>query len=95
MGSKPATRVEALLDDLCRNYGYCLPPNEQEALMADPPDELDAFVDAVLIAEGEDPALFDRRLRLELSDVVRDWLFDDGQGRGSRSGLPRLSSSSE
>jgi hypothetical protein len=80
--------MEALLDDLCRTYGYCLPPDEQEALLANPPQDVDAFVDAVLVAEGEDPALYDKRMRLELSDVIRDWLFDEGRGKGTKSGLP-------
>jgi hypothetical protein len=89
VGLKPATRVEALLYELCVTYGYCLPPNEQEALEADPPTDAYAFVDAVLIAEGMDPSLADKHARSELRDVVRDWLFDDGRGRGSKSGLPR------
>jgi hypothetical protein len=88
MGSKPETRVEALLYDLCATYGYCLPPDEQEAILADPPQDLDSFVDAVLVAEGEDPSFFDKRMRSDLSDVVRDWLFGDGQGKGTKSGLP-------
>jgi hypothetical protein len=45
-------------------------------------------VDAVVAAEGRDPIMLDKRERLDMSDLVRDWLFDDGQGRGTRSGLP-------
>jgi hypothetical protein len=92
MGFKPETRVEALLDELCRVYGYCLRPEDEAALLADPPQDMDAFVDAVLVADGEDPSLFDKRMRSELSDVVRDWLFDDGRGKGSKSGLPLVPS---
>jgi len=88
MGSKPETRVEALLYDLCVTYGYCLPPNEQEALLSNPPQDVDSFVDAVLVAEGEDLSLFDKQMRSDLSDVVRDWLFDEGRGKESKSGLP-------
>jgi hypothetical protein len=48
----------------------------------------------VLRAEGRDPILVDKEERHELREVVREWLFDDGQGRGSKSGLPRLASDS-
>lgn|GEM_PF-6149247 len=87
--SKPASRVEAALGELCVKYGYCLPEEQAAALLSDVPEDADAFVDAVLIAEGRDPALADTRERHALRDVVRDWLFD-GQGRGAKSGLPRL-----
>jgi hypothetical protein len=89
MGSKPANRLEALLIELCADYGYCLPPSEEAALIAAPPEELEAFVDAVLLAHGEIPELYDQRERHVLREVVRDWLFDEGEGKGSRSGLPR------
>jgi hypothetical protein len=93
MGSKPTTRVEALLDDLCLTYGYCLPPDHYEALLADPPQDVEALVYAVLVAEGEipeghDPRLVNKRTRREVGDVVRDWLFDEGRGKGTKSGLP-------
>jgi len=52
------------------------------------PETIDEFVDAVLVAEGVDPSLTDSRTRWRLSEVVRDWLFDEGAGKGSRSGLP-------
>ncbi len=87
MGFKPLDRVDALLDELCRVYGYCLPPDEWERLVAAPPQDLDAFVDAILAAEGEDPELVDKRARTEVSEVVREWLFDDGRGKGTSSGL--------
>jgi hypothetical protein len=88
MGAKPTTRVEALLHELCVGYGYCLPPDEHARLVAKPPQDVDAFVDAVLVAEGESPNGLDKRARIALSEVVRDWLFDDGRGKGTKSGLP-------
>jgi hypothetical protein len=92
VGHKPTTRLEALLDELCATYGYCLPSDQEAAILADPPQDLDldAFVDAVLLADGDDPGLTDKRIRAELSDVVRDWLFDDDRGKGTKSGLPRF-----
>lgn len=90
--SAPESCAEALLYELCVGYGYCLTDDVANALLADPPDDPDSFVDAVLVAEGLDPLLEDKHVREELRGVVRDWLFDDGSGRGAKSGLPRLPS---
>ena len=90
MGTLPTSRVEALLIDLCVVYGYCLPSEAQEELLANPPDNPETFVDAVVVAEGLDPTALDKRSRDQLADLVRDWLFDNGEGRGTKSGLPRL-----
>jgi hypothetical protein len=94
MGRKPVCRVEALLDDLCVRHGYCLSPDQQAALIEALPEDVDAFVDAVLRAEGMDPASADKQSRLSLSELVRDWFIDEGQGTGTRSGLPLLPPSS-
>jgi hypothetical protein len=69
-------------------YGYCLPPDEHAALLSDPPSTAEEFVDAVLRAEGFDPSLADKRAKRQLTEVVRDWLFDGGRGKGTGSGLP-------
>ena len=64
MGDEPDARVRALLSELCVRYGYCLSPDAQNTLLAEPPHEPDAFIDAVLPAEGRDPMLGrDFRLR--------------------------------
>jgi hypothetical protein len=90
---KPESCADAALDELCVRYGYCLVGEKAEALLANVPDDPDGFVDAVLIAEGHpNPALLDKHERHELCEVVRDWLYDDGKGRGAKSGLPRLPS---
>ena len=88
--SKPASRGEAALQELCEKHGYCLSGTKAEALLADVPEAADTFIDAVLIAEGRNPTLIDEGERYELREVVRDWLFADGKGRGAKSGLPRL-----
>jgi hypothetical protein len=88
--SKPVSCAEAALAELCAKYGYCLGEENNQAILSDVPENPDSFVDAVLAAEGFDPALIDKRHRLALREVVCDWLFDDGQGCGAKSGLPRL-----
>jgi hypothetical protein len=89
VGTKPTSCAEAALDELCDRYGYCVQAPEVEALVTDVPESAEAFLNSVLAAEGGNP---DKREREELLGVIRDWLFDDGIGRGTKSGLPRLSS---
>ena len=86
--AKQITRVEALLWDLCTKYGFCLSPDDRAALVAAPPGDVDSFVDAVLVAEGLDAMLCDNHTRGYLGEKVRDWLFDERRGKGSKSGLP-------
>jgi hypothetical protein len=62
--------VQHLLYELCTDLGLCLPPEAQRALVAQPPENVDAFTEAVLIAEGLDPVLFDKRLREDLRSRV-------------------------
>lgn len=62
--------VGRLLDDLCVQLGYCLPPETQQRIIADPPPTVDAFTDAVIDAEGLDPVLMDKRDRLEVRRIV-------------------------
>ena len=80
--------MDALLSDLCVRKGICLPPEEADALVRNPPSDPDEFVDAILIAEGIDPTLCDKQIRRWVSDAVHDWIFDEGRGKGSASGLP-------
>ena len=62
--------VDKLLDDLCVVLGYCLPPNDQLLIIADPPQTIDAFTDAVIVAEGLDPVLLDGAKRREVRRMV-------------------------
>ena len=85
MGSRPESRREALLHYLCVRYGYC-----SDLDVAAMTDALSAeeVVEAVLVAEGLDPAKCDAKTRASLAATVDDWLFDP-HGRGAKSGLPR------
>jgi hypothetical protein len=49
------TKVQWLLDDLCSRLGLCLRPDERARLEQNPPEDIDAFADAVLAAEDRDP----------------------------------------
>jgi len=48
-------QIGFLLDELCVDLGFCLPPDGQAQLMNNPPADIDAFTDAVIRAEGLDP----------------------------------------
>jgi hypothetical protein len=48
----PAFDAYGLLYDLCVRLGYCLPPESWDALMSQPPLDVDAFAKAVFLAEG-------------------------------------------
>ncbi len=62
--------LERLLDDLCVGLGLCLPPDKQEPLLSSPPADVDAFTNAVLVAEGLDPVYGDKRLRERVRRMV-------------------------
>jgi hypothetical protein len=65
-----AERVRRLLLDLCVDFGFCLPPIEQERLVAQPHDNVDAFTDAVFVAEGLNPGYANGRLWRQVRDRV-------------------------
>jgi hypothetical protein len=62
--------VETLLADLCVGYGFCLPSQEHDKLLANPPQEVSAFVDAVFIAEGLNPETASRSTYRAVRDRV-------------------------
>lgn len=65
----PPPDVASLLVELCVDLGFCPPPDEQVRLRDSPPRDVDAFTDAVFIAEGLDPR-FDNRLRSQVRERV-------------------------
>jgi hypothetical protein len=50
--------------------GYCLPPDEQDAILSNPPPDAEAFVDAVLIAEGRSPDVLTKAERRPMIEIV-------------------------
>jgi len=64
--------VRQLLDKLCIDLGFCLPPLAQSQLEQMPPDEAVAFARAVFIAEGMNPDWAGRRLFRQVRDCIAD-----------------------
>ncbi|MGN6693525.1 MAG: hypothetical protein ACTHN0_05055 [Aquihabitans sp.] len=71
MGTKPSSKEEAVLLDLCVRFGYCRPATEQiEILSRSDPAPAD-LVDAVIVAEGLDPTTVRSRTQMvELAEQI-------------------------
>lgn len=88
VGYPDATRVNSLLTEICRERGWCLPPDGEERVRKAIPDGIDMVVDTIIWVEMEmDPVLCDKSTRRWLRGKVDDWLFRRA-GRGASSGLP-------
>jgi len=48
-------RMRRLLDELCIELGFCIPPKVKAELMENPPVDETACVNAVIRAEGLEP----------------------------------------
>ena len=83
------TRTDALLWEVCVKYGWCDVRYEADAFreLVSSGADAGALVDAILRAEGA--ALTHPHRAQYLEGLVADWLFDP-DGRGARSGLPKL-----
>lgn len=77
-------QTERLLDKLCVDMGFCLPPDAQRRLIADPPAEVESFVDAVFIAEGLNPVIADRHLHRQVQAVVAEAFRKSEEAREHR-----------
>jgi len=65
------TKLQWLLDDLCSRLGFCLRPEERTRLELAPPEDIDAFANEVLAAEGMDPHdKANRALRGQVLELV-------------------------
>lgn len=62
MSAWDSTHLKWLLHDLCVKLGFCLSPEAQATLLADPPDSVEDFSIALFEAEGLDPVLAERQL---------------------------------
>ena len=48
-------QIDLLLQELCVDLGFCLPPDELIRIREKPEIDVDAFTDVVIRAEGLDP----------------------------------------
>lgn len=87
MGRRPGSRIEALLEELCVEYGYCISDADRARIVDNPPPDPDAFLTEVFLVEGRDATDLDLRDRAELVRLIDDWLFGT-DGRGTESKLP-------
>jgi hypothetical protein len=85
MSRRPVNRMDALLEELCTQHGWCLGEHDWNALVAGTHDDRDAVAAAIVRAEFGQA---DAEREAWLAPIVDDWLFDPA-GRGARSGLPR------
>jgi hypothetical protein len=59
-----------LLKTLCEQWGYCLPPQEHERILNNPPLTVYEFTDEVFVADGEDPSSADKKILNDVRTVV-------------------------
>ena len=72
-------QLDWLLEDLCTQAGFCLPPDAQRRLHEHQPEDLPSFVEAVFAAEGLSPS-HDRRLRDRVQSMIADAFARAGVG---------------
>jgi len=65
-----AAELEALLNQLCIKNGFCLPSDELRRLSADPPQEVDAFANAVILAEGLNPEMLSKQTYRAVRETI-------------------------
>jgi hypothetical protein len=61
------TEIEYLLDDLCVELGFCLSPVMKARLVKFPPKTPEKFANAVVCADGLNPATIEQEL---YSDIL-------------------------
>jgi hypothetical protein len=66
----PERDAHGLLTGLCVDFGFCLPPDDHDRLLERPPLTVDEFTDAVIRADGMDPALMEPRFRAPVRERV-------------------------
>jgi hypothetical protein len=93
-GPSSESRAELALAELCSKLGYCIPPDDRDAILADPPPDAEAFVDAVLIAEGRDLDIVLKAERRPMLDVVTQWAVYGEPETSSASDRPPFPSNS-
>lgn len=70
VGTKPGSKQEAVLVDLCVRFGCCLPISTQLEILSRRIRTPSGLVDAVVVAEGLDPADPNRPAMIEHAERV-------------------------
>jgi hypothetical protein len=76
--------MDALLEELCTKYGWCLKPEDRDALVAAGLQDREEIADSIIRAEFGEAGVQNKSTRAFLMPIVDDWLFDSA-GRGARS----------
>jgi hypothetical protein len=86
--------MDALLEDLCTTYGWCLRPEDRRVLIAAGSQDRETVTDSIIRAEFGEAGVRDADKRDFLAPIVDDWLFDPtGDDVWARPGnRPRLRS---
>jgi hypothetical protein len=74
--------TKLLLERLCTELGFCLPPAECARLLASPPTNVRDFTNAVFAAEGLNPELADKHLWRQVRDRIAEH-FQRMEGSGA------------
>ena len=64
------TEAAWLLNEICVQVGFCLPPKKREKLESNPPGDIDSFSRAVCVAEGLNPDLLERQIYRRVWHIV-------------------------
>jgi len=72
--------VRFLLQRLCVELGFCLPPDTNDRLVANVPTTIDEFTKVVFTEEGLDPMAADKHLYRQVKEVVAQ-AFRESAGR--------------
>jgi hypothetical protein len=87
------SRAELALEEICSRLGYCDALARKDVFFADRPKDADAFVDAVLLAEGMEPQLVPiSGQRRALLDIVDKWAVYDDRPTHDELSRPRFPS---
>jgi len=74
------SEARSLLDNLCVRLGFCLPPEASALIVANPPQSVSAFANAVITAEGLDPTIYDRHIYRQVKAMVAKAFHDSAEG---------------
>jgi hypothetical protein len=67
---------QKLLNKLCVDLGFCLPPSEAQNIVNHPPASVADFTNAIFMAEGLNPEVADKKLYRQIRDRVQKAVSD-------------------